>query len=70
MTFLSSRLGLAVRETRKWRRISLKTLETELEMAGPTPSLTRDHDEVLVTAARLGSDDRLMLQFLAPNALI
>ncbi len=26
---------------RKWRRISLKTLETDSEMAGPTPSLTR-----------------------------
>ncbi len=32
--------GLAVAETRKWRRISLKTLESELEMAGPT-RLTR-----------------------------
>ncbi len=25
--------------TRKWRRISLKTLETELEMAGPAPPM-------------------------------
>ena len=31
----------AHKETRKWRRISLKTLETDSEMAGPAPSLTR-----------------------------
>ncbi len=43
-------------KTRKWRRISLKTLETDSEMADPTPSLTRD--EVLVMAARLGCDAR------------
>ncbi len=36
------RLGQAVAgdsPNRKWRRISLKTLETELEMAGPAPPM-------------------------------
>ncbi len=33
--------ALAMTPNRKWRRISLKTLETDSEMAGPTPSLTR-----------------------------
>ncbi len=28
-------------KTRKWRRISMKTLETDSEMAGPAPGLTR-----------------------------
>ena len=39
MRFRLWRLGRRA-ENRKWRRISLKTLETELEMAGPT-ALTR-----------------------------
>ena len=46
MAEIARREGIGERElrpqgTRKWRRISLKTLETDSEMAGPAPSLTR-----------------------------
>ncbi len=40
MRFRLWRLG-RLAGNRIWRRISLKTLETDAEMAGPTPSLTR-----------------------------
>ena len=49
--------GRVAGENRKWRRISLKTLETDSEMADPEPRLAQDQDKVLVMAAQLGSDD-------------
>ncbi len=41
LAFPLGRAGRARKENRKWRRISLKTLETDSQMAGPAPSLTR-----------------------------
>ncbi len=57
-------------ENRKWRRSSLKTLETELEMADPAPRLTQDKDEVLVMEARLGGDQRPEIQPQTSDRLI
>ncbi len=41
LAFPLGQVERARKENRKWRRISLKTLKTDSEMAGPTPSLTR-----------------------------